>query len=331
MTRALCCPDSLKGSLSARDAAAALAAGFRRQGAEAVELPLADGGEGTAEALAVSLGGEWRAAEVSDPFGRQVSARFLLLPDGGALVESAEAIGLGRVAAGERDPLRASSRGLGELVLAAVDAGARSLIVALGGSATVDGGAGLREVVDTLSVPATAACDVRSPLLGPRGAARLFGPQKGASPAQVEELEKRLAAMPELAPYADLPGAGAAGGLGAAFAALGAELRPGAELVLEAVGFDAALAQADLAVTGEGRVDASSLEGKVPAAVAARCSRAGVECVVFGGRVEAGAGEALAELGATRVVELGGGPQRAREDSPPSRPHSCRVAGSDDS
>ena len=161
---------------------------------------MADGGEGTAEALRASLGGEWRTASVSDPFGRPVEARFALLPDGRAVVEAAAAIGLARLGRDELDPMRASSRGLGELIVAAQDAGASGLVVGLGDSATVDGGAGLREVVGALPAETLVACDVANPLLGPRGAARAFGPQKGASPAQVEELERRLASDPALEP-----------------------------------------------------------------------------------------------------------------------------------
>jgi len=310
----LACPDKLKGVLTAADAARALAAGFRRAGVEAEELPLADGGEGTAAALHSALGGEWRTAFVSDPLGRKVEARFLLLPDGRAVVESAEAIGLWRLEERERDPLRVTSRGLGELILAAFDAGATGILVALGGSATVDGGAGVREVLDRLAAPVIVACDVRNPLLGERGAARVFGPQKGADPAQVEELERRLAAMTELAAVADLPGAGAAGGLGAGLAALGATLVPGGELVLEAVGFGARVAGVALAVTGEGAVDRSSAEGKTPAGVATSCRRAGVPCVVFGGRVEPGASRELYAAGATAVFSLSGVPDRARDD-----------------
>lgn len=313
LPRVLCAPDSLKGVLTAREAAAALADGVRSAGGMAVELPLADGGEGTAEALATGAG-EWRSAVVSDPLGRPVDARFWLGADGGAVVEAAEPIGLSRLSPGELDPLRASSRGLGELVLAALAAGAERLTVALGGTATVDGGEGLFAVLPSLSVPVVAACDVRSPLLGPRGAARLFGPQKGATPAVVALLEERLAASARLAPYAELPGAGAAGGLGAALASLGAEIRPGLELVLEASGFRAHLRGAQLVVTGEGSVDASSAEGKVAAGVVAECSRAGVPAVVFGGRVEPDGEAALLATGAAEVVALGGRPEHARED-----------------
>jgi glycerate 2-kinase len=239
--------------------------------------------------------------------GRLVEARFLLLPDGRGVVEAAEAVGLWRVTEDERDVWGASSRGLGELMRAALDAGARGLLVALGGTATVDGGEGLREVITELPVPVEAACDVRNPLLGPRGAARAFGPQKGASSADVEGLERRLAAMDELAPYSDVPGAGAAGGLGAALAALGARLVPGADLVLDVVGFDERIRDADLVVTGEGVVDTSSLEGKVTGAVVGRGHQAGVRCVVFGGRVEI-------EIEGVQTHALSGDPDRAEDD-----------------
>jgi glycerate kinase len=277
-------------------------------------LPLADGGEGTAEVLRTALGGEWRTAEVSDPLGRWVEARFLLLPDARAVVESAEAIGLWRLRDDERDPTRTTSRGLGELINAAIEAGAREITVALGGSATVDGGAGLREVLPELPVPVIAAVDVRNPLLGPRGAARAFGPQKGATPEQVEELEERLASMTELRDVADVAGAGSTGGLGAAFAALGAELVPGIDLVLRDVRFAGALDHAALAVTGEGGVDPSSAEGKVAAGVATACTVVGVPCIVFGGCVEPGSTASLYDLGATAVFSLSGRPERARDD-----------------
>src|SRR2546423_6594473 len=238
--RVLACPASLKGVLSPVEAADALAEGLRRvDRIEVEQVPVEDGGEGTLEVISRARGGEWRTALVSDPLGRPVEARWLLLPDGRSVVESAQAIGLTLLAPEERDPLRASSRGLGELVLAALSGGPPELLVSLGGSATVDGGAGMREVLSELPTSVRVACDVRSPLLGPRGAAAAFGPQKGAGPEAVAELERRLAAMTELEPFADLPGAGAAGGLGAALAALGAELVPGAELVLELVGLRA--------------------------------------------------------------------------------------------
>jgi glycerate 2-kinase len=268
---------------------------------------MADGGEGTAEGLRTSLGGEWRTASVSDPLGRPVEARFALLPDGRAVVEAVAAIGLARLGRDELDPMRASSRGLGELIVAAQNAGANGLVVGLGDSATVDGGAGLREVVGTVPAGTLVACDVANPLLGPRGAARAFGPQKGATPAQVEELERRLASDPDLEPYADFPGAGAAGGLGAALAFLGATLVPGSELVAGAIGLRARLGGAALVVTGEGTVDAASREGKVTGLVASLAADAGVRCVVFGGRVEA-------SLPGAETVELSGDPSRAETD-----------------
>src|SRR5438552_16011538 len=222
--RALACPASLKGVLSARAAAAALAEGLRSW-AEVDELPVADGGEGTLDVLYAALGGEWREAPVPDAFDRPRVARWLELPSGVSAVESAEAIPLDP----ERlDPFAASSRGLGEVIRATGQP--RELLVCLGGTANVDGGAGLLEVLDELPAPARVACDVDVPLLD---AARLFAAQKGASPDDARELEARLTSMDELVPYTDLPGAGAAGGLGAALAALGAELVRGAELVLD--------------------------------------------------------------------------------------------------
>jgi glycerate kinase len=203
--------------------------------------------------------------------------------------------------------MRASSRGLGELIVAAQDAGASGLVVGLGDSATVDGGAGLREVVEALPAGTLVACDVANPLLGPRGAARTFGPQKGASPAQVEELERRLASDPVLEPYAGLPGAGAAGGLGAALASFGGTLVPGSELVAEAIGLRERLRGAALVVTGEGTVDAASREGKVTGLVASLAAEVGVRCVVFGGRIEA-------KLPGAETVALSGDPDRAEAD-----------------
>lgn len=236
---------------------------------------------------------------MSDAFGCKRPARWLLLPDGTAVVEAAAAIPLDPA---RLDPLAASSRGLGELINAALDGGAGRLLVCLGGSATVDGGAGLFEVLGSLPLPAQVACDVATLLAD---AARLYGPQKGATEETVPLLERRLAAMTALAPYAALPGSGAAGGLGAALAALGAELRPGAELVLDAVGFEPR--GYDLVVTGEGTVDRTTAEGKAPALVARRCAEAGVRCVVFGGIV-------VQPLAGTETVALSGDPARARED-----------------
>ncbi len=298
--RALASPASLKGVLSAREAAAALAEGVRVGGADARELPVADGGEGTLDVLGA---GEWGEAVVADPLSRPVRARWLMLAGGVAAVESAEAIGLGLVAEEERDVLRASSRGLGELIQAAVAAGPAELIVFLGGTATVDGGAGLLEIVDSIPVPVRAACDVRAPLLD---AVRVFARQKGARADQLGELERRLETA-TLAPYKDLPGAGAAGGLGAALASLGAELVEGAPLVLDLVAFHDRLRETDVVVTGEGTIDRSTFMGKAPSAVLSACQEAGVRCVLFGGRV-------VEWPEGVEVYELSGKPERARED-----------------
>ena len=295
--RVLAAPASLKGALGALDAAAALAAGVRGAGGDATELPVADGGDGTLAVLHAALGGEWNEAEVVDAFGRPRAARWLALPDGTAVVEAAQAIPLDP----ERlDPVAASSEGLGQLIRAV--GSPRALLVGLGGTANVDGGRGLRAVLDGLPGPTSVLCDVDVPLLD---AARVFAAQKGATNEQVRELEARLAADEELARFASLPGAGAAGGLGAALAALGGELVSGAEFVFDALGFDPA--DYDVVVTGEGAVDATTLRGKAPGAVARRCAAAGVRCVVFGGRVDVA-------VPGVETVELSGDPARAHKD-----------------
>lgn len=316
--RVICAPDTLKDSLSAPLAARALAEGLERSpGVVAERLPVADGGEGTLDVLRAALGGTVHEAHVSDPLGRPIVARFLLLESKGtAVVESAEAIGLTHVAPGERDPTKTSSVGLGQLILAALAKGPNKLIVTLGGSATVDGGEGLRAVItpDELDgIQVRVACDVRNPLLGPRGAAATFGRQKGATDAQVPLLEKRLADMRDLADVAEIEGAGAAGGLGAALAALGGELMPGAQLVLDAIEFAERLQGADLVVTGEGSVDRTTLEGKAPAAVARSCAAAGVPCVVFGGTVRVPPAELYGQ-GATALFCLSGCQASAERD-----------------
>jgi glycerate kinase len=286
---ALASPASLKGVLTAGEAAAALARGFRRAGAEAEELPLADGGEGTA----VVLGAEVvRVERVHDAFGREREAPVRALPDGTVVVESADAIPFDSK---RLDVRTASSRGFGELIARAGPC--ERLLVCLGGTATMDAGAGLREALDELPAPTTVLCDTAATLAE---APRLFGPQKGASAAQVAELESRF----EHLPLADLPGGGAAGGLGAALVSLGAELVPGAAYVLEAVGFRERAVRADLVVTGEGTVDRTTFEGKAPGVTVRACAELGVRCVLFGGQVEDGV-EALA---------LSGDPACARTD-----------------
>jgi glycerate kinase len=287
--RALASPASLKGVLSAREAAAALVAGFARAGVDAEALPIADGGEETAEVLGA---GEVRRVTVHDAFGRKHEAPVRRLEDGSVVVESADAIPL--------DPARldvsaASSRGLGELIEAVEEC--RRLLVCLGGTATMDGGAGLLEVLTSLPAPTTALCDTRATLVE---APRAFGPQKGASEADIVELERRFAGLP----CADVPGGGAAGGLGAALASLGAELVPGAAYVLDAIGFRERAAASDLVVTGEGRVDRTTFEGKAPGEALRVCREVGVRCIVFGGLVDDG----------IDAVSLSGDPGCARED-----------------
>lgn len=289
--KALACPASLKGVLSAREAAAALQDGFADAGVECVPLPLADGGEGTVDALCDLVG----YVEVDDAFGRRRNAS-VGRRDGATFVEAAEVIPL---EPRRLDVMAASSRGFGELIMSLEP---ERLVVALGGTATMDAGAGLLEVVDALPAPTTVLCDVRTALYD---APRLFGPQKGATPEQVAELEARFRSLDALAPYADLPGSGAAGGLGAALASLGAELVAGAPAVLDLVGFDPA--PYDLVVTGEGRVDVTTAEGKAPAEAARRCGAAGVACVVFGGVV-------TVPLSGVETVALSGDPSLAADD-----------------
>jgi glycerate 2-kinase len=301
---ALASPASLKGVLSGREAAAALAEGLRTGGADAAEAPVADGGEGTLDVLHASLGGDWRSTKVTGPMGGEVQARWLLLPDGVAAVESAEAIGLGLVPAGERDVFRASSRGLGELIHQAMDDDPPELLVFLGGVATVDGGIGLLEVLGGFRLPVRAATDVRAPL---GDAVWVYAEQKGARPEQLPDLERRLLSKRRLASVASLPGAGAAGGIGAALAALGAELVEGAPLVLELTGFRARLDGADLVVTGEGTVDATTFAGKAPSAVLEAAAAAGVRSVLFGGCV-------VETPDGVEAYELSGDPGRARDD-----------------
>ena len=296
MPSALACPASLKGVLRASAAAAALVEGFVLAGVDAVALPVADGGEGTLDALYAGRGGEWHEADVEDAFGRPRRARWLVRADGTAIVEAAEAIPLEPE---RRDVHAASSRGLG-LLLRAVGRPVR-LVVALGGTATMDAGAGLLDLLDALPAPTVVACDVEAALLD---APRLFGPQKGASPEDVRALESRFRGA-GLERVADLPGSGAAGGLGAALASLGATLVPGASLVLDELGFEPA--GYDVVVTGEGTVDATTAGGKAPGEVARRCAAAAVRCVVFGGRV-------VEPLPNAATVALSGDPARARDD-----------------
>jgi glycerate kinase len=285
----LVCPDSFKGTFSAREVAHAIAEGLRSAGREAEELPVADGGEGTMEVLMATLGGELRTLTVSDPLGRPVEAGFALLPDGSAVVEMAQASGLSLVAEAERDAWAASTRGTGELIAAAVEADASRVIVTVGGSATTDGGAGAIEALREAGLLPSAiemdvVCDVRVPF---ERAPSVYGPQKGADPAMVERLEQRLDELAASFPRdpRGVPMTGAAGGLsGGLWAALGAELVPGAAYVLDAIGFDARMRASAFVVTGEGSLDEQTLQGKIVGEVATRCRQGGVPCHAIVGR-----------------------------------------------
>ena len=316
MNRAVVAPDSFKGTLSASEVAAAVAAGLREGGAEAVELPVGDGGEGTMDALLAALGGERRRATVSDPLGRPVEAEYALI-DGGrrAVVEMARASGLGLVAESERDAFAASTRGTGELIAAAVGEGAAEVIVTVGGSGTTDGGSGALAALDEAGVDPklTVVCDVRTPWeLAPS----VFAPQKGADPATVRRLERRLDRLAKAAPRdpRGVPMTGAAGGLsGGLWAHRGASLVPGAAYVLDAIGFDDHMRGARFVVTGEGKMDRQTLAGKVVFEVATRCRQSGVACHAVVGRNELEPFEArlidlstVTEAGTTRRLRTAG-------------------------
>lgn len=259
-----------------------MAAGVREACPEAEILvqPLADGGEGTLDILTRALGGSLREAAVSDPLGREIRAQYGVAGDL-AVIEVAQACGLGLLSPSERNPLEATTRGVGELILAARRDGARRFLIGLGGSATCDGGAGMLAVPGIRDAFRDASfellCDVRAPFIGPQGAARVFAPQKGATPADVEVLEQRLTqlagryARETGTDVSHLPGAGAAGGLGGALMAYAhASISSGVERIMDLVGFDEALQQADRVLTGEGRSDAQTLLGKVPYGVLRR-------------------------------------------------------------
>jgi len=324
-------------------------AGIRAAGydGEIKAVPMADGGDGTIDALVAATGGVTQAVTVADPLGRPVSATFGLLGGGKtAVIEMAQASGLWRLAPAERNPLRTSTKGTGELIRAALEAGATSIIVGIGGSATVDGGTGMADAMgfrflDSASNrvegnggnllkmkridPSTfcpglrnirirVACDVDNPLLGPQGAATVFGPQKGATPDMIDTLEKGLENLARLWEHdlgravADLPGAGAAGGLGAGLVAFcGAELVRGFDLVAEAAGLDSTMEGADLVLTGEGRVDPSTAYGKVPAGVARLARGKEIPVVCLAGEM-VGALSELHEAGVAAVFSISTGP-----------------------
>jgi len=306
--RVVVAPDKFKGSLSAGAAAGALARGLRRAvpGVRVVEHPIADGGEGTVE-MALAHGFRPVSCEVTGPLGRPVTAHYAVRDDT-AVVEMAAAAGLGLLPDGPDDDTArsATTYGVGELLRDALDRGAHRLVLAIGGSATTDGGRGMAEALGArigerldlsgldprlAESSVVVACDVDNPLIGPWGAAAVYGPQKGAGPATVALLDRALGHWADLVAAAtgrdlrELPGAGAAGGLGfGAAALLGAELRSGIDLLLELSGFAQAAAGADLVVVGEGSLDAQSLRGKGPVGVAAVAARAGTPVVAVAGR-----------------------------------------------
>ncbi|MEP7765702.1 glycerate kinase [Sanguibacter sp. 25GB23B1] len=342
-------PDSFKESMTAREAAAAMERGVRAvlPDAQCVVLPMADGGEGTVDALLGALGGELVTVRVTGPLGAPVDAAYGWVADERlAIVEVAAAVGIALVPADARDPWRAGSAGVGEIVRDALDRGARRLVVGLGGTVTNDGGAGMLQALglrlldgDGVDLPAgpgalerlvridasgldprlartdvQLASDVTNTLLGPDGASVVFGPQKGASPRLVERLDAALTVLGEhLGALAGrdvtrVPGSGAAGGLGAAFLAVcEAQVRSGIEVVKAAAHLGDALAGADLVLTGEGSVDAQTAQGKAPFGVARAAQRAGVPVIVFAGRVEGGAA-VLYEHGVHAVVPITQGP-----------------------
>lgn len=348
--RVVVAPNAFKGALGAPQAAEAMATGARVgcPWAEVVPVPMADGGDGTAETLRQARGGEVYTARVVDPWGRPVRARFVMLPDRTAVVEVAAASGLGRRRPGPAQALAASTRGTGALVMEAVRRGARRVLVALGGSATSDGGAGLLQALGAVvtdasgrplgpgggtlhqatrvnlapvyerlrGVEVSALADVTAPLLGPEGAAARFGPQKGMAASDIPRLESGLAHWAALLEAAagrqgrDRPGAGAAGGTGFALAvALGAELLPGGPAIAEAVGLAEQLATAGLALTGEGVLDRQTAQGKAPAVVGQLAAAAKVPCCALVGALGEGWREGLAGSSLTAVFPLGSGPR----------------------
>lgn len=341
-------PDSFKESLSAPEVAAAIARGWSRARPtdEILLRPMADGGEGTVDAVLAATSGERRECRVRGPLGEPVLAHWGWLGEGAAVIEMAAASGLHWVPAAQRDATRTTSYGTGELIRAALDGGARKLILGLGGSATNDGGMGLLQALgvrflDAQGAPlgdggaelarlqrieldgldprlaeteVEVAADVDNPLCGARGASAVFGPQKGASPAQVEQLDQALQRLAAVAAqtlgedHSRFPGVGAAGGLGfAARAFLRARFRPGIELVAEVSGLAEALSGADLAITGEGRLDAQSLHGKTPVGVARAAAAAGVPVIALAGSLGEGYAR-LHEAGIAAAFSLAPGP-----------------------
>jgi glycerate kinase len=318
-------PDSFKESLSAMEVAEAIERGFRQiyPQVQYVKLPMADGGEGTVDSMVAATGGEIVRLEVTGPLGQSVSAFYGLLGEGEtAVIEMAAASGLHLAPKGQRDPRITTSYGTGELILAALERGVKAIILGIGGSATNDGGAGMMQALGARllddqqqplppggaalarlaqidlsavdprlqQVSVTAACDVDNPLCGPHGASAVFGPQKGATPEMVTQLDSALNHFGRLLQQAtgrevlNAPGAGAAGGMGAALLGmLNARLRPGIEIVIETLRLEEALRDADLVITGEGRLDSQSIHGKTPIGVARVAKHYGLPVIGIAG------------------------------------------------
>ncbi|HXW51943.1 MAG TPA: glycerate kinase [Candidatus Acidoferrales bacterium] len=346
-------PDKFKGSLTAAQAAQAIARGIARwlPDAKLEQIPVADGGDGTAQALVDALGGRMVSAKATGPNGRQVSASYGMLDAHTAIIELAQASGLALVPAGTNDPLTATTRGTGELIVAAIESGARRIILAIGGSATNDagtgalramgarfldakgqplpeGGAALRDLasIDLTSlarrlegIRIEIASDVRNPLCGPMGASAVYGPQKGASPEDVRVLDEALRHFADVVKATvgvdirDVPGAGAAGGAGGGFLGLAqATLRPGAELVLEVLDFARRIAGASIVITGEGRLDRQTLAGKAPYAVAQAAHKQGIPVVALAGSVDCAPHE-LHTAGIDAALSIVAGPMEVEE------------------
>jgi glycerate kinase len=353
-------PDSYKGSVSAVEVALAMERGILTvfPSAKVRKIPIADGGEGTVEALVTATGGQYRSNEVAGPLGERIFAAWGVLGDGKtAVIEMATASGLPLVPADRRDPRKASSYGTGELIRAALDAGLRRIIIGIGGSATNDAGAGMARALGVRFLAADGsqladggaalaalvgidlsgldsrlqkteiivACDVDNPLCGPRGASAVFGPQKGATPEIVAQLDAALGRFAEYAQQvtgrdvAGLPGAGAAGGLGAGLMFFTrAQLKPGIEIVLDTVNFSTVVKDADYVITGEGRTDFQTAFGKAPVGVAKVAKMSGVPVFCLSGGLGKGADDVLAQ-GIDAVMSICERPMSLEE---------CMAAGS---
>jgi len=326
--RVLVAPDCFTGTLTAPEAAEAIAAGWRRSdpGATLDLAPMSDGGPGFVEVLERSVGGRLVATEVSGPFGHPVLAELLLADDGTAYVEAAAACGLAQVPEGERDAMAASTEGVGDLLRVALEEGATRMVVGIGGTASTDGGRGCVERFGgpgrwPSGVDLLVATDVDNPLLGTGGAAAVYGPQKGADRTQVALLEQRLTEwVAATGGLAEAPGAGAGGGLGYGLMLLGGRRVSGVQTVLEALRLEQRAAAVDLLLTGEGSFDATSLQGKVPRGVAWVAQRSARPCVVLAGRVQVGRREfAAAGIDAAYSIEESAGSAAAARAEPAAR------------